>query len=55
MEKDIFINADDFGRSELISKNILKTIDLGMINSVSIMVDNNKKIYETLNSRKVKK
>ena len=38
-----------------LSKNILKTIDLGMINSVSIMVDNNKKIYETLNSRKVKK
>ena len=48
MDKTIYINADDFGRSEIISKNILKTIDLGMINSVSIMVNHNKKIYETL-------
>ena len=55
MDKTIYINADDFGRSEIISKNILKTIDLGMINSVSIMVNHNKKIYETLKSRKVKK
>tara|TARA_A100001011_G_C14322541_1_gene851628 strand:+ start:14831 stop:15622 length:792 start_codon:yes stop_codon:yes gene_type:complete len=53
--KNIFINADDFGRSEVISNNIIKTIESGMINSVSIMVDEKKEIYEKLNKLNIKK
>ena len=55
MNKTIYINADDFGRSELISKNILKTIESGMINSVSIMVDEDEKYYKILKNYNVKK
>lgn len=36
--KNILFHADDFGRSKMISKNILKCIKLDNINSISIMV-----------------
>ncbi len=36
--KNILFHADDFGRSKMISKNIIKCIKLNNINSISIMV-----------------
>lgn len=35
----ILLHADDFGRSSEISKNILKCLEYGSLNSVSVMVD----------------
>jgi predicted glycoside hydrolase/deacetylase ChbG (UPF0249 family) len=37
--KNIIIHCDDFGRSPLVSKNILKCIKEGNVNQVSVMVD----------------
>ena len=36
---NIIIHCDDFGRSPLVSKNILKCIKEGNVNQVSVMVD----------------
>ena len=44
----IFIHADDYGRSEMISKNIVRCIDSGSINSVSIMIGSNKEVYKEI-------
>ena len=39
MNFNYYFHADDFGRSEEISKNILKSLTKGNLNSVSIMVN----------------
>ncbi|MDC0533605.1 ChbG/HpnK family deacetylase [Candidatus Pelagibacter sp.] len=38
MNKKIYFHADDFGRSQTISKNIYKCIQLKNINSISVMM-----------------
>ena len=48
MIKKIYFHADDFGRSKLISKNIYKSIKLGIINSVSIMVGFNENYFDKI-------
>ena len=59
MEKNqntkIFIHADDYGRSEMISKNIIRCIDSGSINSVSIMIGSNKEVYKEIKKYNIKK
>lgn len=39
MNNKILFHADDFGRSSEISKNILKCLEYGCLNSVSVMVN----------------
>ena len=53
MTKKIHIHADDFGRSELISQNILKCIDKKNISSVSVLVGFNEKYFEDIINKKV--
>ena len=59
MEKTLntkmFIHADDYGRSEIISKNIIQCIDSGSINSVSIMLGSNKEVYKEIKKYNIKK
>jgi len=52
----IILSADDFGKSEIANKNILKLIKLGKIQRVSIMVDGNvsKKEIDKLLKSKIK-
>jgi predicted glycoside hydrolase/deacetylase ChbG (UPF0249 family) len=38
-KKNIIVSADDFGKSELANKNILKLAELGKLDRVSIMVN----------------
>ena len=49
----IFFHADDFGRSETISKNIIKCINLNNINSVSVMVGFNEKYFNNIIKKKI--
>lgn len=44
---NIYFHADDYGRSELITKNILRCLIQGNLNSVSIMVDHIDKKYHS--------
>ena len=48
MTKRIHIHADDFGRSELISQNILKCIDNNHISSVSVLVGFDEKYFNNI-------
>tara|TARA_Y100000590_G_scaffold391588_1_gene468349 strand:+ start:1391 stop:2218 length:828 start_codon:yes stop_codon:yes gene_type:complete len=53
-KKKIYFHADDFGRSIEVSKNIMKCLINGNLNSVSIMVNNqNNKYHQKL--KKLKK
>jgi chitin disaccharide deacetylase len=49
----IFFHADDFGRSETISKNIIKCINLDNINSVSVMVGFNEKYFNNIKNKRI--
>lgn len=51
---NLFINADDFGRSKNISTTILECIDNGIVNSVSVIMGLNDEIYVKLKNRNVK-
>ena len=53
MIKKIHIHADDFGRSKLISQNILKCINHKNINSVSVMVGFDEKYFNDIIRKKV--
>ena len=53
MTKKIHIHADDFGRSELISKNILKCIEYKHISSVSVLVGFDEKYFDEIIKNKV--
>ena len=48
----IYFHADDYGRSEEVSKNILKCLTKGNLNSVSIMIDHNQKFHKKLKKLK---
>lgn len=37
--KNIYFHADDYGRSKLITENILRCLTQGNLNSVSVMVN----------------
>jgi len=50
---DIFLHADDFGRSELITSNIYKCIKYGSINSISVMMGFGKFYFKKI--KKIKK
>ena len=52
MTKKIHIHADDFGRSELISENILKCIDNEHISSVSVLVGFDEKYFDNIIKKK---
>ena len=53
----ILFHADDFGRSSEISKNILKCLEYGSLNSVSVMVNHDQdslyklKKFKNINTR----
>ncbi len=53
MTKKIHIHADDFGRSELISQNILKCINNRQISSVSVLVGFDEKYFDDIIKKKV--
>ena len=53
MTKKIHIHADDFGRSELISQNILKCINNRHISSVSVLVGFDEKYFDDIIKKKV--
>ena len=53
MTKKIHIHADDFGRSELISRNILKCIDNKNISSVSVLVGFDEKYFDNIIEKKI--
>ncbi len=53
MTKKIYIHADDFGRSELISQNILKCINNRQISSVSVLVGFDEKYFDDIVKKKV--
>ena len=44
-KKKIYFHADDFGRSIEVSKNIMKCLIKGNLNSVSIMVNHQDNKY----------
>lgn len=48
MIKKIYFHADDFGRSKLISKNIYKCVQFGIINSISIIVGFDENYFEKI-------
>ena len=49
----IYFHADDFGRSELISKNILKCINSNNINSTSVLVGFDEKYFDYIKEKKI--
>lgn len=53
MIKKIHIHADDFGRSKLISQNILKCINYRNISSVSVLVGFDEKYFNNIIKKKV--
>ncbi len=53
MIKKIHFHADDFGRSKLISKNILKCINLRNINSISVLVGFDEKYFDYIKKKKI--
>ena len=53
MIKKINFHADDFGRSELISQNILKCINYRNISSVSVLVGFDEKYFDDIIKKKV--
>lgn len=56
MSKNIFFHADDFGRSKLISKNIIRCIKFGHINSISVMMNFDDTFFKNLTKlKKLKK
>jgi len=48
----IYFHADDYGRSEEVSKNIFKCLTKGNLNSVSIMIDHDQKCHKKLKKLK---
>ena len=48
----IYFHADDYGRSEEVSKNIFKCLTKGNLNSVSIMIDHDQKYHKKLKKLK---
>ena len=56
MSKNIFFHADDFGRSKLISKNIIRCIKFGHVNSISVMMNFDDTFFKNLTKlKKLKK
>ncbi|MBD1167001.1 ChbG/HpnK family deacetylase [Pelagibacterales bacterium SAG-MED09] len=53
MIKKIHFHADDFGRSKLISKNILKCIKSKNINSISVLVGFDEKFFSYIKKKKI--
>ncbi len=51
-KKKIFFHADDFGRTTAISKNILRCIEFGNINSVSVIINKNDNLHKKLKKLK---
>ena len=51
--KNILFHADDFGRSKVISKNILKCIKMNNINSISIMVGFDENYFNYIKRKKI--
>ena len=54
MLNNIYINADDYGRSEIISQKIIECIDNGIINSVSVIMGADSSVYKQLAKRNIK-
>ena len=54
MLNNIYINADDYGRSEMISQKIIECIDNGIINSVSVIMGADSSVYKQLAKRNIK-
>ena len=48
MINKIFLHADDFGRSELISNNIINCIKIGSVNSISVIVGFDEKYFKKI-------
>ena len=48
----VYFHADDYGRSKEVSKNILKCLTKGNLNSVSIMIDHDQKCHKKLKKLK---
>ena len=48
----IYFHADDYGRSEEVSKNILNCLINGNLNSVSIMINHDQKCHNKLKKLK---
>ena len=51
-KKKIYFHADDFGRSIEVSKNIMKCLIKGNLNSVSIMINHDQKCHNRLKKLK---
>ena len=51
-EKKIYFHADDYGRTPNISKNILKCLTKGNLNSVSVIITKNNKFHKKLKKLK---
>lgn len=53
MTKKIYFHADDFGRSKLISKNIIKCVNYKNINSISVLVGFDEKYFDYIYKREL--